>query len=230
MASILGRSFSVALKLGARAELFLLAQAARRDGIDFKVALVEFGLRSKGARRFRSPIHASTFRARRSKRIACRFSAIAFMTNVHVLRYPALRRMDTRGGPRRQKSWKESVMKCSNPDCNRGIGLIAYQRGWFSNRRYCSRHCRNAFVADAPKLQPKRDRPIEFGLRSKGTRHFQSPIHAGTFRARRSKGIACRFSAIADNVCRIGPQSADGSYGRISKTRAFGFEGNPPNR
>ena len=41
MASILGRSFSVALKLGARAELFLLAQAARRDGIDFKVALVE---------------------------------------------------------------------------------------------------------------------------------------------------------------------------------------------
>ncbi len=41
MASILGRSFSVALKLGARAELFLLAQAARRDGIDFKVAHVE---------------------------------------------------------------------------------------------------------------------------------------------------------------------------------------------
>ena len=50
-------------------------------------------------------------------------------------------------------------MKCSNPDCNRGIGLIGYQRGWFSKRRYCSRHCRNAFVADAPKLQQKRDRP-----------------------------------------------------------------------
>src|SRR5271169_771505 len=41
MASILGRSFSAALKLGARAELFLLAQAARRDGISFKVAYVE---------------------------------------------------------------------------------------------------------------------------------------------------------------------------------------------
>ena len=41
MASILGRSFPVALKLGARAELFLLAQAARRDGIRFKVALIE---------------------------------------------------------------------------------------------------------------------------------------------------------------------------------------------
>ena len=41
MANILGRSFSVALKLGARAELFLLAQTARRDGIDFKVTLIE---------------------------------------------------------------------------------------------------------------------------------------------------------------------------------------------
>jgi hypothetical protein len=44
-------------------------------------------------------------------------------------------------------------MKCSNPGCNRGIGLIAYQRGWFSKRLYCSKHCRNAFVADAPNLQ-----------------------------------------------------------------------------
>ena len=49
-------------------------------------------------------------------------------------------------------------MKCSNPNCNRGIGLIAYQRGWFSKRRYCSRLCRNAFMADAPKLQQNRDR------------------------------------------------------------------------
>jgi len=38
---ILGRSFSLALKLGARAELFLFAQAARRDGIDMKVAMVD---------------------------------------------------------------------------------------------------------------------------------------------------------------------------------------------
>jgi len=42
-------------------------------------------------------------------------------------------------------------MKCSNPDCNRGIGLVAYQRGWFSKRRYCSQRCRDAFVADASK-------------------------------------------------------------------------------
>jgi len=42
-------------------------------------------------------------------------------------------------------------MKCSNPDCNRGIGLIAHRRGWFSKRCYCSRNCRDVFVADLPK-------------------------------------------------------------------------------
>jgi hypothetical protein len=43
-------------------------------------------------------------------------------------------------------------MKCSNRDCNRGIGLVAYQRDWLSRRRYCSKHCRDAFVVDAPNL------------------------------------------------------------------------------
>src|SRR3974377_831026 len=51
-------------------------------------------------------------------------------------------------------------MKCSNPDCKRGIGLVAYQRGWFSKPRYCSQHCRDAFVADAPNLQQKRKSPL----------------------------------------------------------------------
>ena len=46
-------------------------------------------------------------------------------------------------------------MKCSNPNCNRGIDLVAYPRGLFSKRRYCSKHCRDVFVADAPKLQQK---------------------------------------------------------------------------
>jgi len=44
-------------------------------------------------------------------------------------------------------------MKCSNADCNRGIGLVSYQRGWFSKRHYCSKLCRDAFIADAPNLQ-----------------------------------------------------------------------------
>jgi hypothetical protein len=43
-------------------------------------------------------------------------------------------------------------MKCSNPNCNRGIGLVAYQRDWVSKRRYCSEYCRDAFVVDAPSL------------------------------------------------------------------------------
>jgi hypothetical protein len=42
-------------------------------------------------------------------------------------------------------------MKCANPDCTRGIGLVAYQRGLFTKRRYCSRNCRDAFVADRPR-------------------------------------------------------------------------------
>ena len=40
---------------------------------------------------------------------------------------------------------------------HRGIGLVAYRRGWFSKRRYCSQHCRNGFVADA---RQKRQRPV----------------------------------------------------------------------
>ncbi len=39
-------------------------------------------------------------------------------------------------------------MKCSNPDCNRGIGLVAHRRGWFGKPPYCSRQCRDSFVAE----------------------------------------------------------------------------------
>jgi hypothetical protein len=42
-------------------------------------------------------------------------------------------------------------MKCSNPHCSCGIGLLAHRRGWFSKRRYCSRNCRDTFVADVAK-------------------------------------------------------------------------------
>jgi len=41
-------------------------------------------------------------------------------------------------------------MKCSNADCVRRIGLVAYRHGWFSKRRYCSQRCR-----DAKNLQRK---------------------------------------------------------------------------
>ena len=44
-------------------------------------------------------------------------------------------------------------MKCSHPDCKRGLGLVVYQRDWLSKQRYCSKHCRDAFVPQ--KLQQK---------------------------------------------------------------------------
>ena len=47
-------------------------------------------------------------------------------------------------------------MKCSNQDCNRGIGLVHYRRGSFSSMRYCSRSCRDAFAADVSRLRQKR--------------------------------------------------------------------------
>jgi hypothetical protein len=65
-------------------------------------------------------------------------------------------------GARHQKSWKEGVMKCSNPECIRGIGIVASRRGWFGRRCYCSKHCRDAFVADAPKLRQARSAPTYF--------------------------------------------------------------------
>jgi hypothetical protein len=41
-------------------------------------------------------------------------------------------------------------MKCSNPDCRRGIGLVSHRRGWFSKPRYCSRKCRDDCVVERP--------------------------------------------------------------------------------
>lgn len=50
-------------------------------------------------------------------------------------------------------------MKCSNHDCNRGIGLVAYRRGWSGKGRYCSKQCRDEFVAERVK-QPQQGRSV----------------------------------------------------------------------
>jgi len=71
-------------------------------------------------------------------------------------------------GLRPQNSWKESVMKCSNPNCNRDIGLIVYRRGWLSKRRYCSKHCRDALGPQ--KLQHKQ------GVSTYFEWHFLQPV------------------------------------------------------
>jgi hypothetical protein len=55
-------------------------------------------------------------------------------------------------------------MKCSNPDCNRCIGLVRYRR-WFSRRPYCSRECREDDGARIPTLlQEKRNATTYFQL------------------------------------------------------------------
>ena len=41
-------------------------------------------------------------------------------------------------------------MKCSNPHCSHGLGLVTYRRGVFGKGRYCSRQCRDTFVAEQP--------------------------------------------------------------------------------
>lgn len=38
-------------------------------------------------------------------------------------------------------------MKCSNPNCNHGIGLVSYRRGWINTGRYCSKSCRDTLAA-----------------------------------------------------------------------------------
>jgi hypothetical protein len=53
-------------------------------------------------------------------------------------------------------------MKCSNPDCNRRIGLVRYRR-WFSKRRYCSRRCRDNVMSRVPRrLQEERNATTYF--------------------------------------------------------------------
>jgi hypothetical protein len=45
---------------------------------------------------------------------------------------------------------KERVMKCSHPECNRGIGLVSYRRA-FCRDRYCSKKCRDSYAIERTK-------------------------------------------------------------------------------
>ena len=47
-------------------------------------------------------------------------------------------------------------MKCSNPNCSRGIGLIAHRRGLFGKGLYCSKQCRDTSAAKQSK-RPQQD-------------------------------------------------------------------------
>ncbi len=48
-------------------------------------------------------------------------------------------------------------MKCAHPTCQRGIGLVSHRRSWFGKRLYCSRACRDNYLAEA--YQPRPSRP-----------------------------------------------------------------------
>src|SRR5262245_38944838 len=63
---------------------------------------------------------------------------------------PLLRRTVLCGIPKDDGagSREESAMKCSNPNCGHGIGLVSYQRHWFDKRRFCSKKCRYDFTAE----------------------------------------------------------------------------------
>jgi hypothetical protein len=52
-------------------------------------------------------------------------------------------------------------MKCSNPNCNRGIGLVSHRRV-FGKRHYCSRKCRDTFVADLTKVSLQQESAMTF--------------------------------------------------------------------
>ena len=88
-------------------------------------------------------------------------------------------------------------MKCANPDCNRDIGLIVYRRGWFSKHRYCSKHCRDAFVADVPKPKQKRSPTTYFDwLFEQPVLNAQPKLVPAAIRARSKPGQRFRSESL----------------------------------
>lgn len=62
-------------------------------------------------------------------------------------------------------------MRCSNPDCNRSIGLLTYRRSWFGRRRYCSKQCRDTVVIERLLRSPQ-----EQGARTYFDWLFSQPV------------------------------------------------------
>jgi hypothetical protein len=53
-------------------------------------------------------------------------------------------------------------MKCANPACNHGIGLVSYRRGLFAKQRYCSKQCRDRVAVDSKPRMPKQRRAATY--------------------------------------------------------------------
>jgi hypothetical protein len=44
-------------------------------------------------------------------------------------------------------------MRCANPKCNRGIGLVSHRLGLLDKRYACSQTCRTELVADIKRAR-----------------------------------------------------------------------------
>lgn len=79
-------------------------------------------------------------------------------------------------------------MECSSSTCNHSIGLVSYRRGFFGKRPYCSKKCRDTFVAEriAPVVskRPRAETYFEF-LFAQPVATMQPQLVLATVRARR---------------------------------------------
>jgi hypothetical protein len=58
---------------------------------------------------------------------------------------------------------REGVMKCSNPDCGYGIGLVSHRRSWFDKQRYCSKRCLDAVTSQVTERRSSHQRlPVSY--------------------------------------------------------------------
>jgi hypothetical protein len=79
-------------------------------------------------------------------------------------------------------------MKCAHPMCYRGVGLVSYRDGWYGRNLYCSKKCREGFVALNVQRPPPRTRDA--------TAYFEwliaQPVKNPDRRRRRRPGLARR--------------------------------------
>jgi hypothetical protein len=52
-------------------------------------------------------------------------------------------------------------MKCANPDCAHGIGLVSHRRSWLDEQRYCSKRCLDAVASQVTGRRSSHQRQHE---------------------------------------------------------------------
>ncbi len=85
-------------------------------------------------------------------------------------------------------------MKCAHPMCHRGIGLVSHRRGWFGQRLYCSRACRDNYAAEVRQPSAPRSSPpslFELLLAPAGAPGNPVPVRAAASRRSRTAPFRC---------------------------------------